>query len=174
MATTVKVLPFEKQDKDKLENGLLKLRNETLKEDFYEDIFLCSKYVDGESKSFADLDKQDKLKEGLIRLGETEYIPIDRLGEINVITDIYPDESDECECFVATAVYGDKNHPNVRILQEIKRDVLMPNFFGRAFTGCYYSGAGKGIANFIKEHLPSSIPVIRKCLDFLVDRYSRK
>ncbi|MBI2129861.1 hypothetical protein HYU07_06530 [Candidatus Woesearchaeota archaeon] len=172
---SVKALPFEKQDKDKLEDGLLKLDAGSSKEELYADIFVCSKEVEGELKEFADLSKQDRLKEGLIKVGDTEYFHINDLGEIKVIADIYPRESDEFleECFIATAVYGDANHPNVLRLQEFKRDVLMQNPFGRAFTDFYYSGAGKGIADFVKKHLPSSIPVIRKCLDFVVDNYSR-
>jgi len=48
----------------------------------------------------------------------------------------------------------------------------MEHFLGRRFVDFYYSGAGKRTADFIKEHLPSAIPLIRKGLDALVDRYS--
>lgn len=178
--TSVISLPFEKQDR--LEDGLLKVNIGASKEEFYADIFVCSRKAGGESKAFAELSEQDKLKEGMIKVAGGEYMPVDKLGEIETITevDITKDHDDEHffgygrVCFVATAVYGNANHPNVLRLQEFKRDVLMRNPCGRVFTEFYYSGAGKGIADFVKEHLPSSIPVIRKCLDFFVDKYSKK
>jgi hypothetical protein len=75
-------------------------------------------------------------------------------------------------CFVATTVYGDTNAPQVNTLREFRDNVLMNNAAGRAFVGFYYSGAGKKTADFIKKHLPSTIPVLRKGLDALVERYS--
>jgi hypothetical protein len=41
---------------------------------------------------------------------------------------------------------------------------------GPAVVRFYYSGAGKRAANYIKTKLPAAIPIIRKGLDFLVDR----
>lgn len=76
------------------------------------------------------------------------------------------------ECFVATAVYGDVNAPQVQTLRDFRENVLMRSSIGRLFVDFYYSGAGKRTANFIREHLPSTIPVIRKGLDVLVERYS--
>ena len=76
------------------------------------------------------------------------------------------------DCFVATAVYGDKNAPQVQTLRQFKDEILMQNEMGRAFVSFYYSGAGKKTANFVREHLPSTLPLIRKGLDCLVDRYS--
>lgn len=76
------------------------------------------------------------------------------------------------DCFVATAVYGDKNAPQVQALRRFKDEVLMRNHLGRTFVDFYYSGAGKKTAGFVREHLPSTLPLIRKGLDYLVDRYS--
>ena len=76
------------------------------------------------------------------------------------------------ECFVATAVYGDKNAQQVQTLRELRDNVLMQSSIGRAFVDFYYSGAGKRTADFIIEHLPSAIPAIRRGLDILVERYS--
>ncbi|MDO8741346.1 MAG: CFI-box-CTERM domain-containing protein [Candidatus Woesearchaeota archaeon] len=176
----VKTLSVEKQDK--LEDGLLKVDIGTPGE-HYVDFSVCSKMVGSESKAFSDLSEQDKLNEDSIKLTNGEYFPIKNLGEIETITDIdvYPKDSDDEHffgygrgCFVATVVYRSAKHPNVLRLQEFKRDVLMHIYGGRMFVSAYYSGAGKGIAHFIEKHLPSSIPVIRKCLDFVVDAYSRK
>jgi hypothetical protein len=77
-------------------------------------------------------------------------------------------------CFVATAVYGDQYAPQVNALRGFRDEVLKKNALGRALVDFYYSGAGKSTAYFIKKHMPSSIPVIRKGLDALVERYSKR
>ena len=76
------------------------------------------------------------------------------------------------DCFVATAVYGDRNAPQVEALREFRDNVLMQDPMVKVFVAFYYGGAGKRTANFIREHLPSTIPAIRKGLDVLVGRYS--
>ena len=48
----------------------------------------------------------------------------------------------------------------------------MKNAAGRTLVNFYYSGAGKRVADFIKNGVPSTIPLIRKGLDTLVERYS--
>jgi hypothetical protein len=113
-----------------------------------------------------------------------EIIPLNKMG---VILNRYPnpyDKSesgpiqqpspkydihmDEEECYVATAVYG--NHPNVDKLREFRDNYLKEKTGGRILVNFYYSGAGKKAANFIEDHLRFSIPLIRRGLDFLVDR----
>lgn len=74
-------------------------------------------------------------------------------------------------CFIATAVYGDRNAPEVQTLREFRDDVLARSLAGRLFISAYYSGAGRTAAGVITEHLPSAIPVIKVGLDFLVDNY---
>lgn len=78
------------------------------------------------------------------------------------------------DCFIATAVYGDVNIYQVQILKDFRDNVLRQSPRGRAFINFYDSGAGKIIADFIKENLPSTIPAIRKRLDFLVEKYIQK
>ena len=75
-------------------------------------------------------------------------------------------------CFVATAVYGNSEVPQVQVLRNFRDTVLMEHPVGRKFVDFYYSGAGKRTADFISEHLPSAIPLIRRGLDVLVERYS--
>lgn len=77
-------------------------------------------------------------------------------------------------CFIATAVYGDPHAPQVETLRKIKDEVLMQNPLGKAGVRLYYSGAGKKTARFIQDHVPSSIPVIRKGLDAVVNAYNQK
>jgi len=74
-------------------------------------------------------------------------------------------------CFIATAVYGNINAPEVEILRDLRDNVLMQNKFGRLAVKIYYNGVGETMANLISNHLPSIIPVIRKGLDTLVKKY---
>ncbi|MFH1307251.1 MAG: CFI-box-CTERM domain-containing protein [archaeon] len=76
------------------------------------------------------------------------------------------------ECFIASTVYGDRNAPQVQALRKFRDEVLMNSSAGRSFVSFYYSGAGEKTAEFIENHLPSTIPTIRKSLDFLVSRIS--
>ena len=103
---------------------------------------------------------QDRLEDGLIKLNDNSYSPFDSIEKVQ-----------EDDCFVATAVYGNSHAPQVEVLREFRDNVLMQNKMGRAFVNFYYSGAGEKTANFIKEHLPSAIPPIRKGLDTLVEKY---
>jgi hypothetical protein len=76
------------------------------------------------------------------------------------------------DCFVATAVYGDINAPQVQVLRGFRDNVLSKNYMGRAFVRFYYAGAGKKLADFLQGHLPSTVPAIRRGLNILVEMYS--
>ncbi len=76
-------------------------------------------------------------------------------------------------CFVATAVYGDINAPQVQTLRDFRDNVLMQSEAGRMFVDFYYSGAGERTARFISRHLPSTIPTIRRGLDYLINKYTQ-
>lgn len=41
-------------------------------------------------------------------------------------------------CFVATATYGDADHPNVRFLRAFRDDCLVRTSIGRTFIGWYW------------------------------------
>jgi len=87
-------------------------------------------------------------------------------------------EADEIEpkygsgesCFIATAVYGDVEAPQVKTLRKFRDEKLSKSKLGRAAINFYYSGFGKKTAKYIQENFPSSIPVIRKGLDYLVKK----
>jgi len=80
--------------------------------------------------------------------------------------------SNSDDCFIATAVYGDRNAPQVKTLRQYRDDVLMQSAPGRAFVKFYYSGVGRKAAGFIREKIPDAIPVIRTGLDWLIERYT--
>jgi hypothetical protein len=74
-------------------------------------------------------------------------------------------------CFIATAVYGDMESPQVEILRKLRDQKLAKTKLGKKAIKFYYSGFGKKAAKYIQENFPSSIPVIRKGLDYLVKKY---
>jgi hypothetical protein len=76
------------------------------------------------------------------------------------------------DCFIATAVYGSSNAPEVETLRGFRDGVLMNSGLGRSLVDFYYSGAGRRVAGFIEDKLPSAIPVIRKGLDFFVEKHN--
>lgn len=148
-------MPLEQQDK--LDECLVKCRD-----GIYRNIENFNVQVGEDYWIIDSNDNQDKLKEGLIRTQAGNYIPLNKVKDV---------EEYESSCFIATAVYGDRNAPQVQTLREFRDEVLTRSKAGRAFIDFYYSGAGERAANAVKTHLPTTIPVIRKCLDTLVARY---
>jgi len=129
-------------------------------------------------------DKQDKINEGLVKIEDGSYVDMsdyyDQIGihlegdEEKTFRDLDQIESERAtgDCFVATAVYRDKNAPQIQILRQFRDNVLKQTSWGRTFVDFYYGGAGKKTAYFVREHLPSTLPLIRKGLDYLVNKYS--
>lgn len=54
-------------------------------------------------------------------------------------------------CFIATAAYGNVNHPNVSILRQFRDRWLLTNRAGEAFIIFYYENS-PAIAEFIERH----------------------
>ena len=77
-------------------------------------------------------------------------------------------------CFVATAVYGDINAPQLDKLRSIRDNILVKDSFGKELVSFYYSGAGKETAEFIQEKIPFTIPLIRKGLDYVIEKQEVK
>jgi len=74
-------------------------------------------------------------------------------------------------CYVATVVYDNENAPEVKALREIRDTSLQNNYFGRQFVKFYYSGAGEKIANFLKNNIPVAKPIIKKGLDYIIEKH---
>lgn len=49
-----------------------------------------------------------------------------------------PSASQSAGCYVATAVYGSYDAPEVQLLRKFRDETLMPNCFGRGFVRFYY------------------------------------
>jgi hypothetical protein len=75
-------------------------------------------------------------------------------------------------CFIATAVYKDYNHPQVKILRIFRDNYLLTNSIGKIFVKYYYKYS-PFYADFIKDKSFFSIP-IRKFLDFLIFVFYKK
>jgi hypothetical protein len=126
----------------------------------------------------APLEEQDRLHNGYLKTDSGRYIRLDssvrmiETRKVRLPDSYYADYEEANECFVATAVYGDREAPQVRALRQFRDEVLRKSRIGKAFIDFYYSGAGRKLANLIKD-IPSSIPIIRKGLDFLVRKHCK-
>jgi len=73
-------------------------------------------------------------------------------------------------CFIATAVYGDPDLPQVVALRRYRDNHLKAHLIGRAFVKIYYA-VSPHLAKVI-SHCPSLHPPIRKTLDAFVQRWA--
>lgn len=48
------------------------------------------------------------------------------------------EKQNSSSCFVATAAYGDANHPDVEFLRAFRDTILLPKKTGKAFVAFYY------------------------------------
>ena len=70
-------------------------------------------------------------------------------------------------CFIATAVYGDYDHPQVRVLRRFRDQILMKSAVGERFVRWYYR-VGPGVAKYVKNNLLVSFG-FRVLCDCLID-----
>ncbi|MEW6026174.1 MAG: PQQ-binding-like beta-propeller repeat protein [Planctomycetota bacterium] len=69
-------------------------------------------------------------------------------------------------CFIATAVYGNYNHPNVLVLRNFRDNCLLTNALGRRFVDLYYK-ISPPVAEYLK-HSPMQAFIIRLALNPIV------
>jgi len=81
-------------------------------------------------------------------------------------------ESGQAGCFIATAVYGSYDAPNVRILRKYRDAVLQKTVLGRSFIHFYYR-AGPTLAKHLNGHKRISL-LMRRILDCFVVSLKRK
>ena len=74
------------------------------------------------------------------------------------------------QCFVATAVYGDVNSPEVRVLRDFRDDRLVKTALGRVLVDVYYR-LSPPVAAFIRNKKRPRL-IIRRLLDRLVESLS--
>ncbi len=66
--------------------------------------------------------------------------------------------SEQDECFIATAAFGSKYHPEVVILRHFRDEFLMTNRWGREFVKYYYKHSPVA-ANIIRDYPGYKVPV---------------
>ena len=71
-------------------------------------------------------------------------------------------------CFIATAVYGNYEAPQVLALRKFRDERLLTNALGRAFVSTYYL-ISPAIARQLRS-APVTSSLVRKVLDALVRR----
>lgn len=75
-------------------------------------------------------------------------------------------------CYIATAVYGGYDEPEVRILRRYRDEVMKKSIGGRTFIKIYYALSPK-VAERMKKHIYINSRV-RKVLDIIVSKIDRK
>ena len=74
-------------------------------------------------------------------------------------------------CFIATAVYGDSEAPEVLVLRRFRDEVLMKFLLGRGFIAAYYR-LSPPIAGALRSS-PTAQRFLRRQLDIMVQRIGR-
>lgn len=75
-------------------------------------------------------------------------------------------------CFIATAVYGSADAPEVVTLRSLRDQLLLPTMHGRAFVRCYYYFSPL-LAKWLQHQAKCSI-IVRKLLDIIVNWYHKR
>ena len=70
---------------------------------------------------------------------------------------------EEGGCYIATAVYGDYNHPKVVVLREFRDEYLQTTMIGRIFVSAYYL-IGPSLAQLTKK-----VPLLSKATKTMID-----
>lgn len=74
-------------------------------------------------------------------------------------------------CYIATAVYGDYDHPSVLRLRKFRDEFLKLHALGRAFIRCYYF-LSPGLARQLRKS-PSINSFVRRLLETLLSTFRR-
>jgi hypothetical protein len=72
-------------------------------------------------------------------------------------------------CYIATACYGDSNHPDVAVLRRFRDERLLPTVPGRAFVRVYYA-VSPALARRLARHTRLASVIRRRVLEPLVKR----
>ena len=86
---------------------------------------------------------------------------------IDTLVDEFKGDS---QCFIATSLYGDCNHPKVMTLRRFRDDVLSPKYIGRVFIKLYYKYSPKFVEKLSIESKSNLLlnNAIRHILNFFI------
>ena len=110
-------------------------------------------------------------RRGMAKKIDQGYTPQGAFNSMEGLAKKIENERRKHDCFVATAVYGDINAPEVQVLRDFRDNVLMNNGLGRIVVDLYYSGMGERVADAVKRRASYLIPIIKSGLDKLVQYY---
>jgi len=90
-------------------------------------------------------------------------------GDIDATDDFYGDMMmhEAGACFIATAVYGDYDHPQVRELRRFRDQVLLRSAAGQRFVRWYYR-VGPGLAEWVKKS-----KIIKDCITVFLNQFTK-
>ena len=72
-----------------------------------------------------------------------------------------------CDCYIATAVYGSYDAPEVKVLRKFRDTKLLRSFFGRLFVKIYYCISPFLVRTLYKAKIVNKIS--KKILDYIVN-----
>jgi hypothetical protein len=71
-------------------------------------------------------------------------------------------------CYIATLVYGDYDHPKVKVLRHFRDNVLLKNNFGKKFVKFYYKYSPGWVQHLkSKKHINRCIRSILNCFVYI-------
>ena len=71
-------------------------------------------------------------------------------------------------CYIATLVYGDYDHPKVKVLRHFRDNVLQKNYFGKKFVKFYYRYSPGWVQHLKdKKHVNRCIKGILNCFVYI-------
>ena len=82
-----------------------------------------------------------------------------------VSRDVYISKSSNGDCFVATAVYGKYDHPDVLSLQRFRDETLCHSALGQAFIAWYYR-YGPALAKYVEQS-----HFLKQCTRWILKRF---
>lgn len=144
------------------EKGLSKREIFTTKREMEENKVVCEWYCDNNSRTIVELGVRQEINRIAKSRGFYEEYHVS-----------IPEKTGTKDgCFIATAVYGDYEHPKVLVLREFRDQKLKTNIFGMAFVKTYYK-----ISPYLSSYIgsrPSLTAKIRTTLDFIVAQLVRR
>jgi tetratricopeptide (TPR) repeat protein len=102
-----------------------------------------------------------------------EYeLKVKNVGERISSTEVPPERPPETSCYIATAVYGSYEAPEVLILRRFRDNFLAPSAIGRLFIKVYYFISPPIAIRLKKARIANAC--VRKILDFIVSRLKNR
>lgn len=124
---------------------------------------ICEWYCNNDSRSTDELGVREEVNRIAKKLGFEEKYHVSAPDKVGGTKD---------GCFIATAVYGDYEHPKVLVLREFRDRKLKNSFIGLAFIKTYYK-ISPPLAAYVRTR-PFLLAKFRSAIDMIVALLMRR